>query len=155
MSKVDTAWGLLEEEGIESYRDFFEEKYGPLYSNGCNIGREVQSKIEDFKRGNASWSEDYVKPTLLQAEGLDNGLTAGFLTGVGIHVDGTETREEIIEIGCEALNHHGADISISILNDVVDLPDEYREEYGNYHTEQGWHYPAIFIEYVPLVSLAS
>ncbi len=150
MSTVKKYWEQVDEiktgpkSKDESLANFYETQFGRYFSNGLNIGREITEKLSE---GNYT----DVWPTLLQEEGLDSGLTAGFLTACGIcPIDlGENTLEHLPDV---MRKMYRTEISLEIISTDEDL--EKYPSYTHYPEEQQWSLPAIMIRYVPIPNVS-
>lgn len=144
MSKVRDTWAQLGEAQLESKTGqrgslelFYENYFGRFFSNGLNIGREVNEKL-NAKKFNEVW------PTLLQAEGLDSGLTAGFLTACGICT--IEEDENPLRHLPEIMRkNYGVIVEFEHIATEADL--ERYPQYADYPNQQQWSLPGVMIHY--------
>lgn len=146
MSKTLEAWSQIETpvdaKTGQTLSDYYTETFGRFFSNGLNIGREVTSKLKSLKK---SEDDSNVWPTLLQAEGLDSGLTAGFLTACGICT--IDEQENPLRHLPEAMDRiFGVSVEMIEIIDHEQLVAEY-PDYAHYPNEQQWSFPAVMIHY--------
>lgn len=136
MSKIIEKWRQVERaHGLQLQRDF-EEMYGKCFSNGINIGREVNDKL---KANIKPW------PTLLQFEGLDSGLTRGFLTSLGIcMVEGQDHLSDLSTV----VESYGHGVTFEKIETTQQLTERYPDtDYYSYPSTQQWSMPAVLIHY--------
>jgi hypothetical protein len=130
-------WGEVEEKFGIDIRSEFDEMYGPYFSNGINIGREVGYKLNNNIQ---PW------PTLLQIEGLDSGLTRGFLTSLNICL--VEGIDHLTDLSDHIKNSYGFYTSYEKIDYADQLKERYPgTEYYKYPSLQQWSMPGVLIHY--------
>jgi hypothetical protein len=138
MSKIDKQWNEVKKQCGIDVRPIFVEMYGQYFANGINIGREVRNKLEQRQQ---PW------PTLLQLEGMDSGLTHGYLTSMGVCVVSDE--DLFTDLSVIVSEKYGYSVSFEKIDTVEEIKRRYPEtEYSTYPEIQQWTLPGILIHYV-------
>jgi hypothetical protein len=133
MSKIRELWKQLEQETQLDLSTEYDELYGRFFSNGINIGREVRTKL---KNGEQPW------PTLLQFEGMDSGLTRGFLTSLDICV--VEGQDHFSDLSTVVSQNYGFFLSFEKIDSVEQIEARYPgTDYQTYPGAQQWTLPGV------------
>lgn len=167
MSKTETRWEQLTEQISVEDGDLallYNVMYGPLFSRGIDIGREVESKLTRYqalereleklrtRRDDAALDAIMTKeleqamvrkdtwPTFLSALADDRGLSTGFYTEIGI-APGTENAPVMAAIILR--ERYDIDAGFRTINAMDEL-DPFELEILQ---TQGWRLPGVRISY--------
>lgn len=149
MSTTRKGWKRIQEASPDNGEDFesmYADMFGPLFYKGLDIGHQVVAKLmPKGQKVDGNTDRQAPWPTLLQAEGLDSGLTAGFLNVCGISVIGEDSPFD--DLAVAIYSQYGA----RIIQEIIETHEQLTARYPEYATipdEQQWTLPGVMIHYI-------